>query len=172
MIDNFILSNKRIYSFICISVFANAMGFFGFLYEEIDFIPNYFINPLNAKIHWNQFHVYTNPAHYHIIPSIVAIICLIALWFYNQNFSIVQTKKLKIVSINTVLINCITGIAVLFINNKLFFDEPVNNSQILILLAVTWAILNMMRLILLGLNIIYLMKFFQINLVLKGKNSD
>ncbi len=172
MIQRKINSKTKISSFIWISIFANAMSFFGFLYEQIDFIPNYFFSPLSSKIHWSQFHLFTNPAHYHVIHSLFSISCLIVLWIYNQNFNVIQIKKLKIISLNTLLVNCITGIAVNFVNNKLFFDEPVSNAEALVFLASIWAILNMLRLIFLGLNIFYLMAFFRVDLVLNETNTQ
>lgn len=147
------------------------MSFFGFVYEEIDFIPNYFTtSPIDARTQWNNFHSLTNPAYYHILPSIIAIFSIVVVWFYKQHLLKRQIKKLKTASIIIVLINILTGIAVTQINDKLFFELPIENAATVINLAITWAILNFIRLFLTAICIIVLVKMFSINLIIDNQN--
>ena len=84
---------KKITILLWTTIIASAMSFFGFVYEEIDFIPNYLsLTPIEAKIHWNSFHSLTNPAFYHIPPSIIAIFSITMIWFYKQHLS---NRKIK-----------------------------------------------------------------------------
>jgi hypothetical protein len=142
------------------------MSFFGFVYEEIDFIPNYFSQtPMEAKIQWNSFHSLTNPAYYHIPPSIIAIFSITMIWFYKQHLSNRQIRKLRVVSIMIIIINILTGIAVTQINDKLYFETPVNNSETVKGLATTWAILNFIRILSTAICTIILVKMFSIKLI-------
>lgn len=162
--------NKRIIVFIWGAIIASAMSFFGFIYEEIDFIPNYFgATPTEAKIQWSSFHSLTNPAYYHIPPSIVAIFCIAMIWFYKQHLSDSQLKKLKIASVVTILINILTGIAVTQINDKLYFGTSINNSETVKNLAIIWATLNFIRLSLVAVCIVLLVKMFSIRLIINNK---
>lgn len=139
--------HKRIIAFVWIAIIASTMSLFGFVYEEIDFIPNYFTaNPIEAKIQWSNFHSVTNPAHYHIPASIGAIFSIIAIWFYKQQLSNQQRRNLKTASVMIILINIVTGIAVTQINDKLYFAAPVDNAEMVRNLAVIWATLNFIRL--------------------------
>lgn len=150
-----------------IAIIANTMSFFGFVYEEIDFIPNYFSKtPMEAKIQWNSFHSLTNPAYYHIPPSIIAIFSIAIIWFYNQLLSNRQIRILKTVSIIIILINILTGIAVTQINDKLFFEIPIENSETVKRLATIWAILNFIRLSFTAICTIMLIKMFSIKLII------
>lgn len=142
------------------------MSFFGFVYEEIDFIPNYFsTTPIEAKAHWNSFHSLTNPAYYHILPSLIAIFSVVAIWFYKAYLSKRQIRKLRIVSIAIILINVLTVIAVTQINDKLYFEIPIESSETVKSLATIWAILNFIRLVLTAICTIMLIKMFSIDLI-------
>lgn len=159
--------HKTIVILIWIAIVANAMSFFGFVYEEIDFIPNYFSKtPMEAKIQWNSFHSLTNPAYYHIPPSIAAILSITVIWFYKKYLSNRQIRILKVASIMIILINILTGIAVTQINDKLYFDMSVDSSETVKRLATIWAVLNFIRLSFTAICAILLMKMFSIKLII------
>lgn len=156
---------KIIVILIWTAIIASAMSLFGFVYEGIDFIPNYFgTSPIEAKMQWNNFHSITNPAYYHIPPSAIAIVAIIMIWFYRRHLLTQNIRKLKTVSILIVLINILTGIAVTQINDKLYFEMPIEHSETVKNLAITWAILNFIRLVLTALCTITLVKMFSIKL--------
>lgn len=161
------MHTKRITTFIWIAIIASTMSFFGFVYEEIDFIPNYFgIAPLEAQIQWSGFHSLTNPAYYHIPPSIVAIFGLGMIWFYRSDLTKLQLRKLKIASVITILINILTGIAVTQINDKLYFGTTMNSSETIKNLAIIWGVLNFIRLSFVAICIVVLVKMFSIKLII------
>ncbi len=156
---------REISTIVWTSILANAMSFFGFVYEEIDFVPNYFTSsPAEAKMSWSEFHSLTTPAYYHILPSIIAIMCVVALWFYKRNLTDNQIRKLKIASLSTLLVNILTGIAVTQINNKLYFGEPIGDSETIKTFATIWGILNFLRLSFVAISTMAFLKFFSINI--------
>ena len=164
---------NRIATLIYIVIFASAMSFFGFVYEQIDFIPNYFgLSPINAKIQWTSFHSITNPAFYHILPSIVTVFCVLMLWFYKHNLLIHQLRKLKIVSALVIVINILTGIAVTQINEKLYFDTSIIETKEVKNLAISWTLLNFSRLSLVAICIKILVKMFSIKLITNKKGTQ
>jgi hypothetical protein len=122
-----------------------AMSFFGYLYEQIDFIPNFFSeNPAEKQQHWKMFHQLTNPAYYHIFPALVSLACLVPLWITNQE----ATRKQLIVASSAVfLINLFTAIAVLNINDTLYFGNQLESDAAIRQLAVIWSVINSLRLI-------------------------
>lgn len=159
--------NKRITILIWTAIIACAMSFFGFVYEQIDFIPNYLsTTPIEAKMHWTSFHSITNPAYYHIPASIVAICCIAVIWYYRQHLSETQIRKLRVASLLTILVNILTGIAVTQINDKLYFGTQINNSETVKNLAIVWATLNFIRLFFVALCTVKLVKMFSIGLII------
>lgn len=170
--NKMIKHQKTIETLIWIAIVMSTMSFFGFVYEEIDFIPNYFSKtPMEAKIQWNSFHSLTNPAYYHIPPSIIAIFSITVIWFYNQYLSKRQIGKLRVVSILILLVNILTGIAVTQINDKLYFEIPVDNSETVKDLATIWAILNFIRIFFTAICTIMLVKMFSIKLIINNSRK-
>lgn len=156
---------RRIANLIWVAVIASTMSFFGFVYEAIDFIPNYFgPAPIEAQIQWRSFHSLTNPAYYHLPPSVIAIGCIAIVWIYRHCLSVGQLRLLKIASVATILVNILTGIAVTQVNDKLFFGTQFSNSEMVTNLALTWAILNLIRLSFAASCSVALMKMFSISL--------
>ncbi len=131
-------------------IFSLGMSFFGYLYEQIDFIPNYFYGSRQdeASLHWSKFHQLTNPAFYHILPAILAILCIINLWIRKDFLNKFQRKSLILISILTVITNLLTSLAVTQINDQLFFGQNIDNKTNLKVLALLWSGINASRLIL------------------------
>lgn len=143
------------------------MSFYGFVYEEIDFIPNFFnSHPIESKLHWNSFHSITNPSYYHILPSICCMFSLAIIWFFRRHLESQQISKLKAASIFVVIVNILTGIAVTLINDKLYFEKTVEPTT-LKNLAMVWATLNFIRITLTAIHTAILMKMFSIKLIIK-----
>lgn len=163
--------NKRITILIWTAIIACTMSFFGFVYEQIDFIPNYLgATPIEAKMHWNNFHSITNPAYYHIPASIIAICCIAVIWYYRQYLTKTQIRKLRVVSLLTILVNVLTGIAVTQINDKLYFGTQIDNSETIKSLAIVWGVLNFIRLSFVAICAVLLVKMFSISLItVEGK---
>lgn len=130
-------------------ILSIAMSFFGYLYEQIDFIPNYLVGVgyQNASLHWSNFHQVTNPAYYHILPACVAIVCIISIWRQKRTLSNAQHKALLLITIVTVLTNVLTTLAVTQINDQLFFGQSLENTTDIKTLALQWSILNILRLL-------------------------
>lgn len=133
-------------AFLILSV---GMSFFGYLYEQIDFIPNYLAGAghQNASLHWSNFHHVTNPAYYHILPACVTILCLVSIWKHKRILSSVQHKTLLLITVLTVLTNVLTTLAVTQINDQLFFGQSLENAIDIKALALLWSMLNILRLL-------------------------
>jgi hypothetical protein len=155
---------------IWIAIITSTMSFFGFVYEEIDFIPNFFnSHPIESKLNWNSFHSITNPSHYHILPAICCIFSLTIIWFNKHHIALQQISKLKVASILVIIVNILTGIAVTYINDKLYFNKTVESTT-LKNLAIAWATLNFVRITLTAIYTVILMKMFSIKLII-NQNS-
>lgn len=163
-------TNRRIANSIWVAVIANTMSFFGFVYEAIDFIPNYFgTASIEAQMHWRSFHSLTNPAYYHIFPSIITICCIVMVWIHRHYLSSDQLRLLKIASVATILVNISTGIAVTQLNDKLYFGTQFNNAETVRNLALIWGILNLIRLSFAAICSVSLLKTFSIHLITNNK---
>ena len=156
-------SKEDLKTILKISLFCIAMSFFGFLYEEVVELPNMFGNsPIPIKNLWNNFHWKSNPAIYHAFPAMISLLCLVVLFFKRKHFEPFQEKIIKIVLVLQALTNVFTGIAVLGINDKLYFGAEVLNSQEVIYLATTWGILNFFRLLCVFFSFTYLTKLLSV----------
>ena len=70
-----------------------------------------------------------------------------------------------------ILINILTGMAVTQINDKLYFNLPVNDSESVKDLAKIWAILNFIRLSFTAICTVILVKMFSIKLVINSSKE-
>lgn len=128
-------------------IISLSMSFFGYLYEQIDFIPNFLIGDIEQiSFYWNKFHHITNPAYYHILPAIVTVFCVFYLWSKKNKFTKIQYKSLIFITTLTILTNVLTVVAVTQINNQLYFND--NYSSDFKELAIKWSLINFLRLIL------------------------
>jgi hypothetical protein len=140
-------------------LFSSVMIVFGLLYEQIVFIPNFFIdNSIEAKKLFNQFHLITNPIHYHMLPSTLSVICIIILWTTKNNSLV--TRNMAIISIGTITVIFLTVFVVLNVNTKLFFDEPLNKIEDLKSLAIYWSVINISRITILLFCIFEIIKLY------------
>lgn len=160
-----IAHSRRLTWALWVAIFCNTMSFFGYVYEQIVFVPNMFSSsPTESKMLWTNYYTSTNPGHYHILVTVLALIAFIVLWIYRQGLGAQQSKRLKAATIMFVIANILTGIAVTQINNKLYFGGPINEAQVVLSLATSWALLNLMRAIAVFICIVSLLKIFQITL--------
>lgn len=144
------LKARKVQLPVLLLLFTVAMSFFGYLYEQIDFIPNYFVdNSIESAVHWSTFHQLTNPAYYHILPSAVSLVCLALLWAKKKNLTHTQSKAVIRLFIFMILINLLTTVAVTTINDTLFFAQQLENLTSMKTEAIKWSLLNVSRLILL-----------------------
>lgn len=136
---------------IYVLIFSLLMSFFGYLYEQIDFIPNYLLanNPKEISVYWSKFHYIVNPAHYHILPATLTLFCLLYIWINRKRLNKLQYKSLILVTTLIIIVNILTVIAVFQINDKLYFSKEVNNQINLKWLAIVWSFINIIRLLIL-----------------------
>ena len=160
-----VTNNQKVTYALWVAIFCNTMSFFGYVYEEIVDVPNFFgSSPTNAKVLWTTYHTVTNPIHYHGFVTIVALIALVIIWFYKEGLDSHQIKKLKLATITFVIANILTIIAVTQLNNKLYFGDPINDAQVVITLASSWAILNLIRAITVFICVVSLLQMFNITI--------
>lgn len=122
--------------------FSLLMILFGLVYEQIVFIPNYFITTVknNSEL-FNDFHSLTNPIHYHALPSIVSVLIILSYW---QNKKIAQGTK-SILSICIIVLLLSTFYLVKYVNGFLFFNIPLFEDKSLFDLALKWTLVNLCR---------------------------
>lgn len=126
--------------------YSMLMILFGLIYEQIVFIPNYLIPFKENKSQlFNDFHSTTNPIHYHALPSIIAIFCLVIFWF-NKSIS----KKIKFtLSFCVFTLLASTFYVINFVNGYLFFNKILPENVSFFGLALEWSIVNFVRIIVL-----------------------
>jgi hypothetical protein len=124
--------------------FSILMILFGLIYEQIVFIPNYLVpNLKNASKLISDFQVFTNPIHYHAIPSVVAVIIILIIGL-DKRISISHRATL-LICMTIILVS--TFYLVKFVNGYLFFNIQLQADQSLLKLAIKWSFINFIRII-------------------------
>lgn len=127
--------------------YSMLMILFGLIYEQIVFIPNFLVSSAskNSNKLFNDFHSFTNPIHYHFLPSIISIILVLLIWIKRD---VPKRLKIKLLICMFILLAA-TYYVVNFVNVNLFFNSKLPQGRSLHGLAIEWSIVNFIRIIVL-----------------------
>lgn len=131
-----------------VAIPCNTMMVFGFLYEEIVDVPNLIgAHGREAQALWNAYHWLTNPIHFYVVPGIVVELSLLFLWLRRRALPSADRARLMTALGGHVGTAVLTGIAVTQINNHLYFGPPIDDPARVRFLAVTWFVVNAVRIV-------------------------
>jgi hypothetical protein len=151
--------NSRLYNILLLfSLFGIAMWFFGNLYEAVVIGPNMLGNSDVKMRAFRDFFTSTNPAFFYIPVSQLAVLISIFLYLKTPKDKHILKRTLLRAVIVLVIAMIITIYLVTQINIKLFFGDEILSLQQMTNLAVTWNILNIVRILLAAVALGYIFK--------------
>lgn len=136
-----------------------AYWLFGQIYEAIVYSPNWIINPVSQIRRLNEFYKVTSARNYFepIVPIGVLLIWII--YFFIKDKSLKRKMfPAFMLSIIAMIINIYIVVALL---TKIFSSAYWNNEVILRNLLIQWNIMNIVRIILIFITLIYLFNFYR-----------
>jgi hypothetical protein len=145
-----VMTSKQYRYLLLFSLFGIAQWFFGNLYEGVVIAPNMLENSVFKTQVWQSFFRTTNPIHYYIPLTQVAILAIVFLYFKTPLESTVLKKRLKFAMLSVLLALVLSVYIITQINLKLFFGSSEAYSQNAHSMSVMWNVLNAVRLVLLG----------------------
>ena len=113
----------------------------GLVYEQLVFIPNYFSSdPTAIKYAFSGFHVLSTPLTFHALFSALLVFGLVLV---VRDWHSTSRRCVTGVLICVLAAGSLTAVAVMRINDALFFDAPVSGD--IRRLAWAWSLLNLAR---------------------------
>ncbi|MBW4471959.1 MAG: hypothetical protein KME45_16355 [Stenomitos rutilans HA7619-LM2] len=154
------MNHKRTEIVLTLSLLFHLQWFFGNLYEEI-LTPNSIVASVEQINAYNRFFAITEP-YYYYIPLTQIGFCLIVLLALTKTSVPSRLKTLlHRAAFTSGSAIALTGYIVTQYNLKLFFGNVDRFGERLHLLYLEWAILNGVRLLLLGITIFFLYKVYR-----------
>jgi hypothetical protein len=130
------------------AIHANTMMFSGFVYEAIVDVPNLMLaKGVEAQALWAPYHWATNPVHFYTVPGLVLLPALLILWLRRAELSGHGRRRLRVALYGLLGTAVTTGIAVTQINDELYFGPPIGDPARVRFLAVTWFVVNALRIV-------------------------
>ncbi len=151
------------YSFLLgFTLFGTAMWFFGNLYEAVVLGPNMIGigHSYERLLHWQQFFVVTNPVHFYVPFTQLALVTLLVLYFKTSPALANIKSNLGWSSVFQLVSLIITVCIITQINFTIFFgDLPAHKNEVATL-AFWWNVLNLARLLTTGIGLYFFMKAY------------
>ena len=154
------MTSKRFNSLLLFALFGIAMWFFGNLYEAIVIGPNILHDTAVSLGHWQSFFAVTNPAFFYVPVPQLATVVLIILFFKAGGQGPELKHYLKWATIFQVASIVLSVYIITQINFKLFFGDLTKYADRLYSLALLWNILNLIRIALVGIALVFLFKAY------------
>lgn len=142
-----------------LTLFFHLQGFFGNLYEEI-LTPNSIVATIEQINAYNRFPSITKPYYYYVPFTQIGVLIV----FYLAVFGGLPAKLQKLVRYAAAISGLTTALTVYIVtqyNLKMFFGDVDYLGERIHQLHLEWAILNGIRIILLGVTIFFLFKAYR-----------
>lgn len=153
------MSGKLYNRLLLFSLLGTAMWFFGNLYEAIVIAPNILQNTTLKIQYWQNFFTNTNPALYYTPLTTIASLALLLVYFKTPRQNAELKSCLKTAGIFQLVAYALSVYIITQINFKLFFADLTQYDQNQIYTkAILWNVLNLVRLILVGVSMIFIFK--------------
>ncbi|HXS37169.1 MAG TPA: hypothetical protein VN721_10745 [Flavipsychrobacter sp.] len=153
------MRDKLYHNLLLFSLFGVAMWFFGNLYEAIVIAPNMLNNTIEKMHAWQAYFVVTNPAFFYAL-SPLATIALLIVYVKTSKQKTELKRLLRFASIFQIIAYALSIYIITQINLKLFFANLNDNPDQLHTKAVLWNILNIIRIILVEISLIFTFKAY------------
>ena len=154
------MTNKLFTNLLLFSLIGTAMWFFGNLYEAIVMGPNMLNDTMTRMEHWQHFFVLTNPIFFYVPVTQLATVVLIILFFNTASQKVELKRFLKLASIFQIAAIILSVYIITQINLKLFLGDLSKYADQVSSLATLWNILNILRVLLVGLGLTFTFKAY------------
>jgi hypothetical protein len=155
------LMNRKLFRHLLLfSLCGLALWFFGNLYEAIVIAPNMLKDSARKMRDWQDFFDVTNPVYFYIPVAPAALFTLVYLFLRTKNDDHVLKRFLKISAFSGILAFVLGIYIITRVNFKLFFGDLEKYSADAYQLAVLWNVLNIVRLFLAGVSVMYVFKAY------------
>jgi hypothetical protein len=142
------------------TLFGIAMWFFGNLYEAIVIGPNMIHDSMNRLHAWQQFFVLTNPVFFYVPIPQLATLALLGLFIKAPAGSVELKRLLKIANVFQLSSIALSVYIISQINFKLFFGDLSKYTDSVAALALLWNVLNIIRVLLVGVALTFVFKAY------------
>lgn len=145
---------------LALSLLFHLQWFFGNLYEEI-LTPNSIVASIEIISAYNRYFAITEPYYYYIPLTQIGFFLVLFLAFFKTSFSPKIKTLLRRAAITSGAAIALTVYIVTQYNLKMFFGNVDRLGARIHLLYLEWAILNGLRVFLLGLTISFLYRTYR-----------
>jgi hypothetical protein len=154
------VQDKSFNNFLLFSLFGAALWFFGNLYEGIVIAPNLLTDSIQKAHYWQNFIGVTNPILYYIPLVPLSTVTLLVLYFKTSKQKTELKQYLKLSATFQILAYVLSIYIIIQINLVIFFGDLNKFTDIVYSKALLWNILNVTRLILVGIALTFIFKAY------------
>lgn len=162
------MRQKYIESLLILALFFHLQWFFGNFYEEI-LIPNQIVASIRQLNEYNRFFCITQPVYYYVPLTQIGFLITLFLAFVRSDLHPATTRLIRWAATTSLAAIALTFYIVTQYNLKMFFGDVDRFGEHIHALYLQWAMLNGVRIILVGVTVTFLAMAYRRFLI--GRNT-